>query len=192
MDNFKETWAVLNSKLDGTKLLNDRIIHEMLQTKSNRSLGRLMCYELMGFFILLLIVPMCIFKWVDSPSLHGLLISCFVVIGICIVWQVIKLLLLLGINLSGKITGNIRKVNRYALYIKWEKQGSFLLLIPWACFICFYVLIAYNLSPVMWGVTISLILFILVYTIWSYKQLYNKNIDSIRQSLEELKELKEE
>jgi F0F1-type ATP synthase membrane subunit b/b' len=83
-------------------------------------------------------------------------------------------------------------VNKYAIFIKYEKIVSYFVVLP--VFYLLGILCYYQLNA-----TLSLWIFLVVVFIsatavvyWAYKKIYDSNIQSIKKSLEELEELKEE
>lgn len=197
LEDLKNTWLALDKKLEADNSLNDRIIKEMLQTKSSKSIGRLLGYEIFGVCVLLLILPFIVYLYLNYVHITQLLagsiflISMFVLIILLIIWQSIKIFVLSKIDLSYKVIENIRRTNQYNIFIKREKFASSFLL-PVIAIFCFYYYIEVK-APVIAWITMSCIFVIaVIYTIWSYKRIYDKNIKNLLNSLEELKDLEEE
>ena len=60
LDELKNAWALVDERLKENEMLNKRIVQEMLSTKSNRSLNKLINSELRGLIALLFMIPICI------------------------------------------------------------------------------------------------------------------------------------
>lgn len=197
LDELKNTWLALDKKLGENNSLNDRIIKEMLKTKSNKSIGRLIGYEVFSLCVLLMILPLIVYLWIDSARTSQFmagavfLISMFVFTVLLIIWTGIKIAILIKIDLSKEIAENIRRTNRYNILIKREKLGS-IFLIPVLGILCSYLYAQVNAHVTLWVFMTCLFIILVLYTIWAYKRIYDKNISSIMRSLEELKELEEE
>ena len=198
LDELKNTWMVLDGQLKKNEMLNKRIIQEMLYKKSNKSLSRLINSDFWGIPILLLIIPLCIweynypfFKNTLSPKI--LFIVCIVTCIIGTILACYKILkYLMKIDFTQSVKNNMHYVNKYAIMIKYEKIISYLVLIP--VFSLLSILSYYELKVTisLWiFLTVALILAVIA-TYWSYKKIYDSNIQSIKKSLEELEELKEE
>jgi len=54
------------------------------------------------------------------------------------------------------------------------------------------VFIEFKADIFRWTLLICVVIFLTLYSYWSYNKFYNNNIQSIKKSLEELNELKEE
>jgi len=197
LDELKNTWIALDKKLEQNNSLNDRIIKEMLHTKSNKLIGRLIGYEVFGLCVLLAILPLIAYVWLNYTHVTKLmagsifLISIFAVILFFIVWIGIKISILIKIDLSKKVMENIRRTNQYNIFIKREKLIS-IFFIPIVGIFCSYLYIQVNAPVMAWVGMSCLFAVVIIFTIWSYKRMYDKNIKSILNSLEELKDLEEE
>jgi len=198
LDELKNTWLVLDEQLKKNEMLNKRIIQEMLYKKSNKSLSWLMNTEFSSIIILPLVILLCIWQF-NEPRFQQHALSKILIVAvltICIlgiIWQSYKILkYLVKINFSKSIKDNIKYVNKYAILIKKEKIMAYFVVIP--VFSLFGIFYYYELK-VNFSYWIFLIIVLSLATIaayWSYKKIYDANIQSIKKSLEELNELKEE
>jgi len=197
LEELKNTWAVLDERLKKNEMLNKRMVQEMLCNKSNRALNKLMNTEFFSM-LTLLVIPLCIWLY-HQPRFENILsakILYIVVIVTCIlsaIWNCYKILKYLrNINFSKSIGDNLYYINKYNITIKKEKIVNYFVIFP--VFSLLGILGYYELKA-----TFSLWIFLfIVLTIgiatsyWMYKKIYDANIQSIKKSLEELKELKEE
>ncbi|MDU1904485.1 MAG: hypothetical protein E6772_06850 [Dysgonomonas sp.] len=195
LDELRNTWSILDKKLEENNSLNDRIIKEMLHSKSNKSLGKLLGYEMFGFVVTLLMLPLILYLLFKShlrESNVGFAFLVFMSIAdlICLTWQGMKIICLMKVDFTEKVSQNIRLINTYNIGIKREKL-VILFFIPVVCFFCNYLFAEYLMDIFLWIFMSCLFFITIIFTYYQYKRIYDKNIKSILQSLEELKELEE-
>ncbi|HCO67766.1 MAG TPA: hypothetical protein DIT04_08455, partial [Dysgonomonas sp.] len=118
------------------------------------------------------------------------LIFMFVVILFFVFWTGTKIALLMKIDLSQEVMQNIRRANRYNILIKREKLISVFVLPVIAVFF-FYLYLQVDAPIMAWITMTCLFVVAVIFSIWSYKRIYDKNIKSILNSLQELKELED-
>jgi hypothetical protein len=198
LDELKNTWMVLDERLKKNEMLNRQIVQEMLYKKSNKSLNWLIGADLISAIITLLAIPLWIGFYNKSPfqniyslkiiSVFLIVMSIFSVIWIC--YKLIKYLMKIDFSISVK--DNMYFVNKYSILIKKEKIISYFIVIPvlFLLSIWFYYELKVNLSFWVFLGTVFISATIIVY--WASKKIYDANIQSIKKSLEELEELKEE
>lgn len=196
IEDLKNTWLALDEKLGQNKGLNDRIIKDMLQTRSNKSMGCLVGYDIFGLCILIMVLPVIAYVWFNFDHITRLasgsvfLIFMFVVILFFVFWTGTKIALLMKIDLSQEVMQNIRRANRYNILIKREKLISVFVLPVIAVFF-FYLYLQVDAPIMAWITMTCLFVVAVIFSIWSYKRIYDKNIKSILNSLQELKELED-
>ena len=196
LEELKNAWVALNEQLKKNEMLNKQLVQEMLCNKSNKSLNKLMNTEFFSM-LTLLVVPLCIGLY-NQPHFENILsakILFIVAIITCIlsaIWNCYKILKYLrNINFSKSIGDNMYYINKYNIIFKKEKTVSYFIMIPVVSLLT--ILSYYELKA-----TFSLWIFLFVaLTIaiaigcWMNKKIYDANIQSIKKSLEELKELEE-
>ena len=198
LDELKNTWMVLDEQLKKNEMLNKRIVQEMLYKKSNKSLSWLINMDVLGIILLPLFIPLCIWLYKYSKFHYLLSSRILLVVGMatCIlgtIWSCYKVLkYLIKIDFSKSISDNIHYVNSYNILIKKEKIVSYCIVLPvyLALAIFYYYELKVNFSYWTFLIVVFLSLTVVIY--WAYKKIYDANIHSIKKSLEELKELKEE
>ncbi len=194
LEKLKNTWSSLDERLKKQEVLKENIMKEMLHTKSDKALSRLMKYEIIGILVLLLVIPVIIYSFDLHLTLNGFKFFMYSLLAISIfflLWQAIKIYGLMHIDFSKSISTNIQYTNRYNIQIKREKIVM-LFVVPILILACFYFYVKLNANSFLWAFLICMSIGAVFYTIWSYKKLYDKNIASILKSLEELKELQDE
>ncbi|WP_165040879.1 hypothetical protein [Dysgonomonas sp. ZJ709] len=194
MDELKNSWQALTEKLEKQEMLKETIIKKMLQEKTSKSLNKLVNMEMLGLVVILLFLPFIVYV-IESSKISELYthFMCFLLF-ICVlvlVWVVIKLRLLMKIDLNKDIKHNVLCTNRFNLYIRREKFMMYLI-IPILFILCAIVYASLNAPVFLWVFLGCVFLLCITGVLWQYKKIYDKNINSILKSLDELKELEEE
>ena len=197
LDELKNAWASVDERLKGSEMLNKRIVQEMLSDKSNKSLNKLVNYEMFNIILLLLVIPLCIWMF-NTRLINFLFPKILMVTGI--LFSVFEIILrsyilkkyLLKMDFFKSIKENIYYVNKFSIYYKKWKMITYCIIIPIVsllCILCYYELKA---SFHVWIFLFAALIVGFLLTYWTYKKVYDVNIQSIQKSLEELSELKEE
>lgn len=196
LDELKYTWQSLDNRLKKQEILNTKLVKEMLISKSEKVVNRLINMEGLSIIILLLVIPAIIYVLgLDKVRkldfyivfLWAMLVTC--IIGI--VWQILKIYKLTRINTLKTLSNNIKHTNEYNILIKREKMVM-IFFVPLLFFSVIFIFSHFNTSTASWAFLICLFIASAIYSYWAYKKLYDKNITSILKSFEELRELKEE
>ena len=195
LDEIKSAWTAMDERLKKNEGLHERLIKEMLMQKSSKSLRKLSNYEMFGIICGFLLFPLLLYL---LPSFKQTLIhqieihSALGFVFLCVISQLYKLILILKIDLQKKIKENIAITQRYNIYIKRETiVGTVVVSI--FLFVCvFGLLLQQNVESWRW--TFVLVAVFGVWPLgvyWQYKKIYKANIQSILDSLDELKDLEE-
>ncbi|MBK5719364.1 hypothetical protein JGH11_00630 [Dysgonomonas sp. Marseille-P4677] len=193
INELKDTWLLLDDRLKKQEIFNENIIKEMLYTKADKSLNKLINAELIGLIIVLLVIPVilhCINNKIDLPEYNIFLWAMIPICILLIIWQALKIYKLTRIDFFKAISNNIKHTNGYNIWIKREKMVM-ILFVPILFLSITYIYAQLNLNYTLRGLMACIGLVTIIFTCWSYKKLYDKNIKSILKSLDELKELKE-
>jgi hypothetical protein len=111
-------------------------------------------------------------------------------LAIFVIWNGFKVLILTKIDFSKPLKNNSFNINKYAIYIKYEKLIGYYFIIP-LCVLIGVIGYAIFRAPLFWWVFMSCALLAgILFVIYIYR-LYNKNISTIQQNLEELRELED-
>ncbi len=197
LEELKNVWTSVDERLKENEMLNKRMVQEMLNNKSNKSLNKLVNTEMFNIIVLLLALPLCI--WLLNFRFGNFLfpkIMFVVVIAVSIfgiVWGGYTLKkYLLKIDFSKSIKDNMYYVNKFAIYYRKSKTISYFVIIPVVS--ALGILSYYELKAPfhLWIFLFVCLTIGVVTTFWIYKKIYDVNIQSIKKSLEELKELEEE
>jgi len=196
LDELKNTWTVLDEQLKKNEMLNKRIIQEMLYKKSSKSLSWLINMDFFSATVFL-VIPFLIWLY-NSPVTKNKLfpkIFCIVLIVFCIlttIWSCYKVFkYLIKIDFTKIIKDNIQLVNKYAILIKYEKIVGYYFVIPVLFLLGILIYYEQKANLFFWIFLIVVYIFATIMTYWSYKKIYDSNIQSIKKSFEELEELKD-
>ena len=196
IEALKNTWSTLDNHLKENKSLNERIIKEMINKKANKSISRLLFWDVISIVVLLALIPFIVYWF----SIYGgqkmfwdiTLIAAGFVCVVGVVWYLIKIHGLMKVDINESVGKNIYYIKRYTIQIKREKIAMiYFVAIPLVILSTLTYIEAKVALPLWVFMTCVLVLGLLV-TFWGYKRIYKKNIDSIKNSLEEMRELEEE
>jgi len=165
LDQIKESWTLLDSRLEKAEGLNNRIIKEMLLQKSGSLLPHTTPYIVLKYYSL-------------------------VFICLSFIFQLHKISLLRQINLQENIIQNIKFLQRYNIFIGREKIIMLITTYLFMCMIAIILLSFKNVEIWRWiGIIFTVIGVIPLLVYWQYGRFYKSHIRSIRDSLEELSDL---
>ncbi|MDD4514730.1 hypothetical protein [Massilibacteroides sp.] len=191
LEEMKNAWLALGEKLDQKEKISALLIREMYQTKVKKSLNVLLGYEILSVVVCFLILPF--IGWIMTQTPDLLFFYTMLYWGIfsllTAIWCSVKVTLLLKIDELGIIKDNIKRISTYAVWIHKERMYYTVFgivgVIP--------ISIIYMLHAGLWQWIFMGAVFIVVIllTIWSYKRLYYKNIRTIQQNLNELKDIED-
>ncbi|MDR1454733.1 MAG: hypothetical protein LBJ01_03685 [Tannerella sp.] len=200
MEELKSVWASIDGRLGKQEAIKENIIREMIRDRSNRSLGKLMNYEILCVAIYLIAIPLVVSQYYFKPLLRltGLAGNVFLwaMLAICVAslaWTLFKIVALMKVDFMKSVKANALLINRYRLWIQKEKLIGFAVEIPAVVFIVVWLLVSIQANALQWITLVCALLlgiFLSFYTY--YRGVYDRHIATIRRSLEELKELEEE
>ena len=195
MDELKSAWAALDNRLKKNEELKESIILEIMRSKAGKLVNRFIIWEMSQIIVILLGIPFCFFQF-ERFAGKNLAISVTLIYSVVLgvigfFWYVYKLHGLMKIDVSKNVGNNIFYINRYRIQLNKEKKtGCFLVGIPIIVLMVFsYASMKVAMPLWIFMICIFIIFGLIIY--WQYKY-YNKGIDSILKSLDEIKELKEE
>lgn len=196
LDELKNTWAALDKQLKDNNAMNETIIMKMAQKKADKSLSKLIFWDEFSIAVLLLMIPFIVYWFTTHHMKYIFWNVTMIYAGIfCVifsVWYIIKVHGLMKIDVTKDVGSNIYYMNRYNIQVKREKFAMKYFFGP---LFGLFIIVAYaeiNVKMSLWVFLACLLILASVTSIWGYKKLYQKNIDSILDSLEELKELDED
>ncbi|MDR1416088.1 MAG: hypothetical protein LBJ57_01555 [Prevotellaceae bacterium] len=192
LEDLKSMWTSVDERLKKQELLKESIIRKMMREKSSKSLDRLRGFEALGAAVSLFVIPLIIYlNYFTRFHMHQSVI--YIVVAVCVivmVWQIVKVGLLQKMDFMKSINSNLLQVNRYNVWIKRER---IILLLTIPVILCLPIWLFVNIHAVkalQWVIFVCGTIFGALAGYYLYN-FYNRHIDSIRQSLEDLKELEE-
>ncbi|MDR2764314.1 MAG: hypothetical protein LBB90_04720 [Tannerella sp.] len=197
VEKLKSVWASVDERLGKQELLKESIIREMIRNRSDKSLHRLINYELHSFVLCLFSIPLMVMlldiKYFRVHTQWGgkvFVWTMLVVLVASVIWQLIKMTALMKVDFTKDLKTNSICMNKYDIWIKKEKiVGICMTPVLYLLGIWMYAIL--QVHAFLWIFLACVYLFGMFLMLYLYR-VYNRNIHSIRQSLEELKELEEE
>jgi hypothetical protein len=194
MEELKKLWTSLDERLNKQEVLKESMIKEMIYSKSNKSVSKLLNYEVWGAATNLLVIPFLVFLCNERyKELLAVKFFAYAMILLCIIfviWQLIKIRGLIKVDFMKNISHNSLLIRKYSIQLQREKLAMHFVGAI-AAFFCILLYASLHASLHAWVFLTCMLLFSSLYTYYIRKSFYNKHIDSIRKSLEELKELEE-
>jgi TM2 domain-containing membrane protein YozV len=197
LDELKAAWISLDNRLKDNEKLKESIILEMMRSKVGKTLNRFIAFEMFSTVVMLVFIPFFIFQ-LERFAGKNLAASITLIFGatLCFIsffWYVYKTHGLMKIDLSKNVGNNIFYANRYNIQIKREKRIIWCFVAPTITTLLLLTFASEKVKvPIpIWFLLICALTVGMLGTYWQYK-CYDKGIDSILKSLDEIRELKEE
>ena len=197
LDEIKSAWTSMDERLKKSEGLNERTIKEMLMQKSSKSLRKLSNYEIFSTITTFLLLPLLVHAFpvlIKLSVMHQFII--YFALGIAIlatINQVYSMIFISKIDLHKEITENIKRIQQYKVY---NRRGTIISTIVvslflLACLIAI-LLLPNKMEPWRWALVLIAVFGVWPLGVyWQYKKIYKANIQSILDSMEELKDLEE-
>ena len=107
-------------------------------------------------------------------------------------WYFIKIYRLMKVGMNKSVKSNLFYISKYNIQVKREQIGNVIYMAIAFVLLLFFVFVDATVYSFMWLVIACGIPIVLAKSYWSYKKVYQKNIYSIQNSLEETRGLEEE
>ncbi|MDR0896030.1 MAG: hypothetical protein LBN06_12175 [Prevotellaceae bacterium] len=189
VDELKTLWTSLDTRLSKQEELKASLIREMIDAKSGRSLRQLITAEIVSVTVMLIVLPFLVFLWKQWDSthiaLHALLTLAFVACVCYLPLILYRISLLLKIDFADNLKTNILHIQRFNKLWQWE-VFSIRLWMPVLLLLMVWHFIEAKASVIGWTALACCLVAAALYTYWSYKRVYSKNIAIIRDNLAEL------
>jgi hypothetical protein len=197
LEELKNVWASMDERLGKQELLKENIIREMIRDKSNRLLRKLLNSEISGLAICLFSIPATVaLLYIEHFRVHtqwGGQVFVWTMVVICsakVIWSLIKIAKLMKVDFTKNVRTNSLIINKYMIWGKKEVIVA-IIMIPVMYFMGIWMYALLNVHAVLWISLICALLFGTLLTVYS-KRMYDRNINALRQNLEELKELEDD
>jgi len=193
LENLKEAWAALDNRLKRNEELNESIILEVIRGKTGKIVNRFIMYEMFSVALLLLMVPFCIYclNMRKFPVWNFFMIFMAVCCFIYTFWGVYKLHGLMKFDVAKNVGNNILSINKYNFQIKHEKKVLFYFLIPVIVIFGVIIYASAKATLSLWTFLICAFICGILISYCSYKK-FDKGVESVTRSLDEIRELREE
>ncbi|GHT34746.1 hypothetical protein FACS189434_11430 [Bacteroidia bacterium] len=194
LEELKNVWTSLDERLNKQEILKEFVIKEMIYSKSNKSVSKLLNWDLFGTIVLLLMIPVLIFIYqfqIQLPLKMSFFYTMLVICACGLIGGVFRINYLMRMDFTKSVAHNSLYINKYKKLVQKEK----ILSVPVILVCCFFPIYQYatlHVSAWLWAFLICVLVSGIIFTYFSYKRIYDNNIGSILKSLEELKELEEE
>ena len=196
LEELKEAWTALDNRLKRNEELKESIILEMMQSKADKSLNKILGWNVFNGLGLLLVIPFLVFVFnrFGGKVLFWdiFIIYCVLVCSISFFWNLYKIRGLMKINITTDVTNSIHLVNRYHIWAKRERFITQFIIGNIFLIIMILMFIEVKANFQQWVMLVCVVAFVTLYEYWEWKKLYKKHIESILKSLDEIRELKEE
>lgn len=193
LEGLKEIWTSFDNRMQQQEGLKSTIIKEMLVNKSDRSLNRLINYNYFGVIFCIVMLPFLFWCWTLASAVNfiGWVMApvALVFLFFSIIMGIIQLKKLHQVNFSLPVNENMYRMQKFNLFNKRYLMMSYIFAFVFVFVVIVIVLISAHIEPWRWWGLIAAIPFGIILSVWEYKRMYRRNIDSILKSLEELKEL---
>jgi hypothetical protein len=193
LENLKSEWSAMNARMEKQEIIKEKMFYQMLNTKSDKSLGRLVTYDLVSLIASILFIPV-LFYLLNKNGMElirTVAIGAIIFLVICVIWYGIKLFVLSKIDFTKTVKNNLLYVNKYAVYVKYGKLIEYYFIIPLVVLASVIGYAKLHAPLFLWVLMSCIMIVAILVSIYFYRQ-YSKNISTIKQNLEELRELKEE
>ena len=196
LQELKNRWISVDERLKKQEVLNTRMVEEMLKNKSKGALSRLINYEAFTAIVLLAVIPLCIWgvsvRFADAffPKILMTTMIAICVIGLILTCYALRTYLA-KIDFSGNIKNNMQYVNKYSVFYRKMKIANYFIIIPVMSLFGILSYYEFNVTFHLWALLVVGLLVAIGGSVWTYKAIYEKNIQTIKESLAKLSELEE-
>jgi hypothetical protein len=177
------------------QLLNERIIKEMHKNRYNKSLSQLINYSFIGCILSLAAIAILIYRMnaiYFGPFKKAIFILAIVMALYFFIYEVINLKLLYKINYSKSVSRNIELTRKYRIRTKKQHIIAYISVTVMILLVITAAMLSSNMELWRWITIGGAVAVGIVAAVWDYKKMYKQNINSILESLNEIRELKED
>jgi hypothetical protein len=197
LEELKNVWKLIDERLEKQEILKENIIRKMICDRSSRSLSKLMNYEILCLATYFVVIPLIVFLNYFEPfrvqTQEAGNIFIWVILVICVVgiaWSLIKIVELAKMDFTKNVKDISLLVTKYNILIRNEKIVS-IVLIPVITLGTVWLYVILHANTFQWTSLVCALIVGIFLMYYIFKRVYDKNIATIRQSLEELEELEE-
>ena len=193
---MKSMWAAMDDRLKKQELLKESVVKETIRDRSDKSLNKLLNFDLFSLILLFLLLPLMVYMYLYLSPFRTLAggwfcYTLFLVVTYGIAGGFAHLYYLMKMDFTADVGHNLRYINRYNVLYRKEKIIS----IPVIGVLFFFGIYHYatmHVNAFFWTFLVCTYISCIVFVVFAYKKIYDKHIANIRRSLEALKELESE
>ena len=118
LENLKSEWSAMNDRMEKQEILKEKIFCQILNTKSDKSLNRLVAYDVVSLIFSILFIPVLLWMFNNTRiefMQKTIIIGAIVILAIFVIWFGIKILVLSKIDFTKTLKNNFFYINRYAI-----------------------------------------------------------------------------
>lgn len=193
---MKTAWVEVGKRLERQGFYTESIIRGAIADRSQRSVNKLLWFEIAGVIILAGVLPFIIWVY-TSPRFANValarefMFTLMIFVPLALVWTLVKISVLFPVDMTGSIVSNLRCIRRYELYVGYERKSMYFA-VPFLLLFCGVLFILQGAPFVVWVSLVVMYIVVILFTVYNYKRLYPRNISRIKESLNELRDLKSE
>lgn len=198
IEALKNRWVELEKKLEQNKSLNERFIKEMIDRRAGKidtAINRLLFRDIYALVFMLVMFACLLYLYFTRESDHMFWNIVVIMVGVpaipTLAWYCIKIYRLMNVGMNKSVKRNLFYISKYNIQVKREQFGNVIYMTIAFVLLLFFVFVDSTVYSFMWLIIACGIPIVLAKSYWSYKKVYQKNIYSIQNSLEEIRELKE-
>jgi Flp pilus assembly protein TadB len=192
LENMKLRFQEIENQLKKQELLNEKLINGIRQTRSG-AFANLKRYIQFGLVLLLACAVFVIYHWTHTHfGLHKTIAMCCAALlalsGITI--SIYNLCILHKVDFTDSIDKNIRTIEHF--WIAYKRQFLFMYALS-GLFVIVFVSVFYvsSIAAGWWTLISFVVISAVLLSYWEHK-IYKRNMQSIMESLNKLKELEED
>lgn len=199
IEALKNRWVELEKKLEQNKSLNERFIKEMIDRRAGKidtAINRLLFRDIYALVFMLVMFACLLYLYFTRESDLMFWNIVVIMVGVpaipTLAWYFIKIYRLMKVGMNKSVKSNLFYISKYNIQVKREQIGNVIYMAIAFVLLLFFVFVDATVYSFMWLVIACGIPIVLAKSYWSYKKVYQKNIYSIQNSLEEIRGLEEE
>lgn len=199
IEALKNRWTELEKQLEQNRSLNERFIKEMIDRRAGKidtAINRLLFRDIYALVFMLVMFACLLYLYFTRKGDHVFWDIVLIMLGVTaistIVWYFNKIYRLMRVSMNKSVKSNLFYISKYNIQVKREQIGNTLYMGIAFSLLLFFVFVDATAYSFMWLVIACGIPIVLGRSYWTYKKVYQKNIDAIQNSLEEIRGLEEE
>lgn len=199
IEALKNRWVELEKKLEQNKSLNERFIKEMIDRRAGKidtAINRLLFRDIYALVFMLVMFACLLYLYFTRESDHMFWNIVVIMVGVpaipTLAWYCIKIYRLMNVGMNKSVKRNLFYISKYNIQVKREQFGNVIYMTIAFVLLLFFVFVDSTVYSFMWLIIACGIPIVLAKSYWSYKKVYQKNIYSIQNSLEEIRGLDED